>query len=162
MMHLITGNTGAGKTTYAYKLNQRDGGVVFSIDHWNATLFLDDKTEQDGVEWFLARIARSDNMIQSLVLQLEEVGTNALLDLGFAKSARRDAFYAFAKAHKIPYVVHFLDTDKETRRSRVKHRNLEKGSTFQFEVSDQDFEFMETWFEPLTDTELQKAIRVAL
>lgn len=101
-------------------------------------------------------------MIQSLVLQLEEVAANAILDLGFAKEARRAAFYAFAKAHNIPYVVHFLDTDKETRRSRVKHRNLEKGSTFQFEVSDQDFEFMETWFEPLSDTELQKAIRVAL
>lgn len=37
MMHLITGNTGAGKATYAYKLKQRGGGVVFSIDHWNST-----------------------------------------------------------------------------------------------------------------------------
>lgn len=157
MMHLITGNTGAGKTTYALQLKKELSGVVFSIDHWNKTLFLDDKKTTDGVDWFLERIQRSDAMIQSLVVQLEAVSTPTILDLGFAKMERREAFYAFAKANSIPYTLHFLDLDTETRKSSVLQRNIEKGETFQFEVSATDFEFMETWFEPPTDDEIKLA-----
>ncbi len=49
MIHLIVGNTGAGKTTYANKLKKELKGVVFSIDQWNNTLFLPDKKE---TRWF--------------------------------------------------------------------------------------------------------------
>jgi len=156
MVYLITGNTGAGKTTYAQQLKKSHNGVIFSIDHWNKILFLDDKKETDGVDWFLERIARSDAMIQSLAVQLEAIGTPAILDLGFAKRDRREAFYTFFKEHNIPFELHLLDVSTDTRKQRVQQRNLEKGETYQFEVSDQDFEFMETWFEPLTKEELEK------
>lgn len=157
MMHLITGNTGSGKTTYALQLKQDINGILFSIDHWNKTLFLDDKKATDGVDWFLERIQRSDTMIKSLVVQLETAGTPAVLDLGFAKKDRRAAFYAFAKANSIPYQLHFLDIKTETRKDRVQQRNVKKGETYQFNVSEADFEFMETWFEGLTDDELAMA-----
>ncbi len=47
MIHLIVGNTGSGKTTYANKLKKEIGGVVFSIDKWNNVLFIPDKKEDD-------------------------------------------------------------------------------------------------------------------
>ena len=59
MIHLIVGNTGSGKTTYANKLKEKTKGVIFSIDKWNKTLFLPDKSPSDGVEWFLQRIERA-------------------------------------------------------------------------------------------------------
>lgn len=158
MMHLILGNTGAGKTTYARSLKEQEQGVIFSIDHWNKTLFLDDKTPEDGVDWFLERIHRSDTMIQSLVVQLAAAGTPAILDLGFAKKDRRARFYAFAKAYNIPFLVHFLDVPLEVCKQRVKQRNQEKGATFQFEVSETDIEFMENWFEKPTPNEVADAI----
>ncbi|WP_405221094.1 AAA family ATPase [Dokdonia sp. Asnod1-B02] len=157
MIYLITGNTGAGKTTYSLDLKKSVNGILFSIDHWNKTLFLDDKQETDGVDWFLERIARSDQMIQSLVLQLEEADTPTILDLGFAKRDRREHFYAFAKAHQIPYELHFLDIDKELRKERVQERNKEQGATYEFDVSAEDFEFMEIWFEPPVEDELIEA-----
>jgi tRNA A37 N6-isopentenylltransferase MiaA len=43
MIHLIVGNTGAGKTTYSNALRKKTNGVIFSIDKWNKTLFLADK-----------------------------------------------------------------------------------------------------------------------
>lgn len=144
---MILGNTGAGKTTYALALKKEVAGVIFSVDHWNNTLFMADKQSVDGVNWFLERIARGDTMIRSLVKQLEEAGVDSILDLGFAKRDRREVFYAFAKANTFNYQLHFLDITKEIRRERVVQRNSKKGDTFQFEVSSADFEFMETWFE---------------
>lgn len=160
MIHMILGNTGAGKSTYAQQLKQKHRGVVFSIDHWNALLFLPDKKPTDGVDWFLERIARSDKMIMSLVMQLETTGVSSILDLGFAKKSRRMAFYAFAKSNNIDLQIHFLDVAKQTRRQRVDQRNTEKGPTFQFEVSPEDFEFMETWFERPESDELTNAIQI--
>ncbi|RMB59074.1 ATP-binding protein [Dokdonia sinensis] len=157
MIHFIFGNTGAGKTTYAQKLWDEQGAIVFSIDEWNNALFIPDKTENDGVDWFLERIARVDAMIKKLVVQLESVGSDCILDLGFAKRERRDDFYAFAKAHNFPTTVHFLDTEYQVRKSRVVKRNIEKGDTFQFEVSESDFDFMESWFERPTASELKGA-----
>ena len=158
MLYLITGNTGAGKTTYATKLKDKVQGVIFSIDHWNKILFLDDKNEEDGIAWFLERIHRSDTMIQSLCLQLHAVGIDAILDLGFAKKDRRELFYAFAKAHNIPFQLHFLDIPKDIRKTRVNQRNVEKGATYQFKVSATDFEFMETWFERPALEEIEPVI----
>ncbi|WP_366139583.1 hypothetical protein [uncultured Maribacter sp.] len=59
MIHLIVGNTGSGKTTYAYELKTQTNGIIFSIDTWNNILFLADKKPSNGLEWFLERIERT-------------------------------------------------------------------------------------------------------
>ena len=41
---------------------------------------------------------------------------------------------------------------------RVLSRNNEKGVTFEFEVTQDNFEFMEAWFERPSDKELKKGI----
>ena len=38
--------------------------------------------------------------------------------------------------------------------NRVIKRNMEKGETFEFEVSDENFDFMENWFEKPTEKEM--------
>ena len=92
MIHLIVGNTGAGKTTYSANLKKKTNGIVFSIDKWNKTLFLTDKKPTDGLEWFLERIERAEEMIKELVMQLENAGTDTILDLGFSKLEHRNKF----------------------------------------------------------------------
>lgn len=49
MIHLIVGNTGSGKSTYANRLREEAKGVIFTLDKWNKTLFLPDKKEDDGL-----------------------------------------------------------------------------------------------------------------
>lgn len=158
MIHLIVGNTGAGKTTYANQLKVKTKGIIFSIDTWNAVLFLPDKGENDGISWFLERIERSEAMIQKLILQLNESNIDAILDLGLSKITHRAKFIEFAKQHKIKYQLHYLDVSKEIRRERIQKRNKEQGDTFEFNVTDENFEFMETWFEKLTAEEQKNAI----
>ncbi len=153
MIHLIIGNTGAGKTTFAQDLQKKTKGIVFSIDQWNKTLFLPDKTEEDGLEWFLERIERSESLILDLIQQLEASETDSILDLGLSKKAHRDKFLSFAQRHHFAICYHYLDLSKEDRYARIQQRNTEKGATFAFTVSKEDFDFMETWFEAPTEEE---------
>ena len=158
MIHLIVGNTGSGKTTYANSLKKKSKGILFSIDNWNKTLFLVDKTESDGLAWFLERIERAEKMITELVLQLEAVNTDSILDLGLSQYEHREKFRVFAEENNLEIKIHFLNVSKQVRKERVTKRNTEKGETFEFVVSDKDFEFMEAWFEPPTHRELQDAV----
>ena len=158
MIHLIIGNTGSGKTTYSNMLKDKTKGIIFSIDKWNNTLFLPDKKDQDGLEWFLERIERAESIILNLILQLERIKTHSILDLGLSKFEHREKFRKFAKTNNIEIKIHFLDISKETRLKRIVERNNEKGETFEFEVTDENFEFMEGWFEKPTETELIKGL----
>ena len=154
MIHLIVGNTGSGKTTYSNELKAKTKGIIFSIDKWNKTLFLPDKKETDGLEWFLERIDRSEELILSLIHQLEDAETDSILDLGLSKFEHREKFRRFAASNGYEIQLHFLDIPKTTRLERVLKRNSEKGATYEFEVSKENFDFMESWFEAPTDNEL--------
>jgi predicted kinase len=154
MIHLIVGNTGSGKTTYSNGLKKKTKGIIFSIDTWNKTLFLADKKPEDGLEWFLERIDRAEELILNLVTQLESSKTDSILDLGLSKFEHREKFRRFTDLHGFKVKIHFLDISKETRFSRVMSRNIEKGDTYEFEVSMENFDFMESWFEKPSEQEM--------
>nr|WP_299432086.1 ATP-binding protein [uncultured Maribacter sp.] len=158
MIHLIVGNTGSGKTTYSNSLKTKNNGIIFSIDTWNNTLFLADKKETDGLGWFLERIERVEKMICNLIEQLEASGVDSILDLGLSKLEHREKFRTFAALKGFKTTTHFLDISKEIRLQRVLQRNTEKGETFEFEVSQENFDFMETWFEKPSELEMKNGI----
>ncbi|MEE9407234.1 MAG: ATP-binding protein [Polaribacter sp.] len=158
MIHLLVGNTGAGKSTYANKLKLNNSGVIFTLDKWNKILFFPDKKEEDGLDWFLERIERAELVMQDLILQLENSGVDSILDVGLSKFVHREKYRLFAKENNIEVRTHFLNIPRSIRKERILKRNLEKEDTFEFEVSEDNFEFMENWFETLTEGELQNAI----
>jgi predicted kinase len=158
MIHLIVGNTGSGKTTYSNELKRKTNGVIFSIDKWNNILFLPDKKSSDGLEWFLERINRAEKMIMNLIEQLEESKTDSILDLGLSKFEHREKFRNFAEANGFNIKLHFLDISKEVRLKRIMNRNEEKGETFEFEVTKENFDFMENWFEKPNEIELKNVV----
>ena len=160
MIHLIVGNTGSGKTTYSKELKKGNNGIIFSIDKWNNTLFLSDKKPSDGLEWFLERINRAESIIMDLIEQLENAKTDSILDLGLSKFEHREKFRNFVEQKGFQLRIHFLDISKETRLKRIMKRNDEKGETFEFEVSLEDFNFMENWFEKPDNIELKDGLRI--
>ena len=160
MIHLIVGNTGSGKTTYSKELKKENNGIIFSIDKWNNTLFLSDKKPSDGLEWFLERINRAESIIMDLIAQLENAKTDSILDLGLSKFEHREKFRNFVEQKGFQLRIHFLDISKETRLKRIMKRNDEKGETFEFEVSLEDFNFMENWFEKPDNIELKDGLRI--
>ena len=160
MIHLIVGNTGSGKTTYSNDLKKEINAIVFSIDKWNNILFMKDKTDNDGLEWFLERIERAELLILNLVIQLENANIDSILDLGLSKFEHREKFREFAKTNGFDIKFHFLDIPKEIRKQRILNRNVTKGVTYEFNVTKENFEFMEAWFEKPTNSELKNAILI--
>ena len=96
--------------------------------------------------------------MQELILQLEGINVDTILDVGLSKFEHREKYRTFAKENNLAVKTHFLDISKEERRRRVLKRNTEKGPTFEFEVTEENFEFMESWFETLKKSELKNAI----
>ena len=158
MIHLIVGNTGAGKSTFALQLKKEKSAILFSLDAWNKILFYPDKKEEDALEWSLERIERAELLMQDLILQLENAGVDSVLDVGLSKFLHREKYRKFASRNNLETNLYFLDASKEVRRNRITKRNLEQGETFQFKVGAKDFDFMETWFEAPIAEELETAV----
>lgn len=95
-----------------------------------------------------------------LVKQLENSKTDSILDLGFSKFEHREKFRKFADLNGYQLKTHFLDISKETRLNRVMTRNNEKGESFEFEVSKENFDFMESWFEKPSKKEIEDGITI--
>jgi predicted kinase len=160
-VHLIVGNVGSGKTTYAIALANRLGAIRFSLDEWMVALFRQDPTAKVDLQWRLDRIDRIEEQIWSLVTQLGARGMDVVLDLGLAKKKHRDRQWARAAALGLSVKLHFLDVDLPTRVDRVRKRNAEKHESFAFEVTDEMIRFMEGWFERPAAEELDGAEVVA-
>ena len=154
-VHLITGSTGAGKTSYAIELATRIGGVRFSIDDWMTTLFWMDSPEPIEFEWTMARIARCEAQIRQQVAALAAVGIPSILDLGFTRADHRAAFAAFAASINADVKLHWLDIAPDERWSRVQRRNAEKGTTFAMNVDRAMFDFMEDQWQAPNSEEMK-------
>ncbi|UQA57283.1 AAA family ATPase [Polyangium aurulentum] len=152
--HLICGSTGAGKTTYSLALAERLGAIRFSIDDWMATLFVPDWPPTPDLSWALERTARCEAQMWRMADQLLARGVDVIFDVGLSKREHRDRFRARAAQAGVPTRLHFLDVDAEVRRARVHQRNAEKIGSYSFEVNDEMFDFMETYFERPSADEL--------
>lgn len=152
--HLITGATGAGKTTYARALADEIGGVIFSIDEWMTGLFAPDLPAPLTPAWIWERVARCETLIQKQALQVLSRGLPTVLDLSFLQAADRRRMAAAVWAAGFDVRLHWLDVPVETRWQRVAHRNTEKGPTYSMPVTRPMFDYIETRWQPPSAEEL--------
>ncbi len=144
---LLSGPTGAGKTTVARKLAARNGGVVFSIDEWMNNLFWMDLPAKNDMQWALDRITRCEAQIAEVASQLAATGVSAVLDLGFTQREQRAAWRARADAADIQIELQVVDASADIRWERVQDRNRGESATHSFEVTREMFEMMEARWE---------------
>ena len=150
---LVVGCTGAGKTTYARRLADEIGGVRFSIDEWMTTLFWADSPQPLQFAWTMERVERCEAQIFETARLVAARGIPSILDLGFTKSAHREAFRARAAQAGLSARVHFIDVPADERWYRVNRRNREQGETYAIQVDRQMFDFMEGMWEPPSEAE---------
>jgi len=154
LAYIITGSTGAGKTTYAINLCKKIGAVRFSIDEWMTKLFWMDSPQPVQHEWALERIHRCEDLIALHVAQLAALNIPSVLDLGFTRADHRAKFAQIAIGLKLPVLLHYVDVPQEERWQRVVGRNRDQGDTFAMNVDRAMFDFMESIWEPPDDDEM--------
>jgi predicted kinase len=152
---LLCGSTGAGKTTRAHRLVREQSAQAFSIDEWMRHLYWKDAPATDVFPWALERVHRCEGLIWLLAERLLKSGVNVVLDLAFSRVEQRQRFYGLLRAGGHEFQLLFLDVPADTRLARVRQRNAQKAETFQFEVTDQMFHFMETQFQAPSEEELR-------
>lgn len=151
---LVCGSTGAGKTTFCRETAAKTQAMVFSIDEWMADLFVQDMPSPQNFAWILERVARCEGVIWKQCLDLNERGIDVVLDFGFSTAKKRQLYYHKLSAAGLSYELNYLDIPKEIRLARVLSRNERKNKTFQFEVTETMFNYIESIFEPPSDEEL--------
>ena len=148
LIHLISGSTGAGKTTYAREICAGTGAVHFSIDEWMASLFWMDAPEPIDSGWAMARVVRCQDRIWATAREVARRGVPSVLDLGFGQREHREKFYRLAEHEGLSLRLHFLDVPAGERWRRVQSRNTAKSGQLAFDISREMFDFVEGIFEP--------------
>jgi predicted kinase len=132
--------------------------VAFILDDWMARLFAPDMPEPLEFEWMIERVGRCEAQIWSCAAAVMAAGTSVILDIGLMRRADRARVREIAEAAGLALQFHFVDADREVRRSRVAERNVIRGEGFAIEVKSEHFEFIEGVYEPPDAAELHGAI----
>lgn len=157
---MITGGTGAGKTTFGRKLEKEKKALLYSIDNWMQDLYWQDMPEAPDMKWFVDnqkwytdRIQRCEKLILKLALQRAKISQASIIDLGFTFREHRKKCINYFVENNIPVTNYFLDIAPEVRWSRVEKRNSEASGTYVMQVDRSMFDYMEGIFERPSDNE---------
>lgn len=169
-IHLILGSTGAGKSTYAKRLQGLVGAPHLAVDEWMTDLFAPDLEEPLDWGWISERALRCEQRIISTARCLAEQGVSSILEIGLQRADRRaqvvsalTAPASQANPHSAWRVqTHFLDVNADERWRRVQQRNQDKGPTFTLELSRELFDFFEDMWEPPAAAEPLNLTRIEM
>jgi predicted kinase len=146
-IYVICGFIGAGKTTFARKLEAETGAVRITKDEWLIRLISDDPT----IAGFAEIDARICALTRDVAFSLVEKGIDVILDEGFW--AREERFELKHRIHVAgaTAVLYYLDTPLATMRERVAARNLDRQGDA-FTISNEMFDrYLAHWQPPDED-----------
>jgi predicted kinase len=119
VVYLICGFIGAGKTTFAKRLEEKTGAVRITKDEWSIRLIGNDPTI-DGYEAWDKKII---GLSRDVAFYLAEKGVDVIIDEGFWAKAERDEMKRKIDTVGARAVMYYVDTPIETIRDRVVNRN---------------------------------------
>ena len=142
VLHLICGQAGSGKTTYAKQLETQLKAFRFTKDEWMVSLYgrhitLDQWSQYEP---------RCYACIETIARRLLEREISVILDYGFWYRHERARVKDFANELGIRSIVHFLNVPVEVRRERVLSRNKAIADD-SVVISEDDFDKQVSWFE---------------
>ena len=118
-VYLLCGFIGAGKTTFARRLEERTGAVRITKDEWLIRLIGNDPTV-DGYEDYDSKIC---GLSRDVAFQLVEKGIDVIIDEGFWAKEQRALLRRRIEEIGAEEVLYYLDTPIETIRERVARRS---------------------------------------
>lgn len=143
IVYLICGFIGAGKTTFAKKLEEKTGAVRIVKDEWSIRLIGNDPTIKGYAQWDQKIIGLS----RDVAFYLAEKGIDVIMDEGFWEKETRDEMRRRIEAIGAKAVMYYVETPIETIRERVlgRNSNLTKES---FKISREMLDNYLTYWQP--------------
>ncbi|MBK8478571.1 MAG: ATP-binding protein [Opitutaceae bacterium] len=152
---LLCGLPGAGKTTWAKVRTQR-GAMVFNPDQWMLRLY----GAHMPREVFDARLATCFDLIYEQTNRLVALGLDVVIDGGYwTREQRRRAREQLAGSG-VPLTLYWFDVPGDELRRRLERRNAALPPDT-FEITEAMLELFAGWFEPPTEAEGLRVVRMA-
>lgn len=146
--HLIIGFIGAGKTTFAKKLEVETGAVRFTKDEWMVRLFGNKPFDEKFDEYD----KRMTSLTTDMALRCLKAGLSIILDDGFwTKEQRNQVKKEVAALGGVPK-FYYLATPLETMKARTLERSR-KSTNDSFIISEEQFDHYWKFFEAPDDEE---------
>jgi predicted kinase len=139
-VHMVCGFLGAGKTTFAKAVAQRNGAVRLSVDELYLRLFADGPT----YELDERALQRLFEVLHDIWPAIVRAGTDVVLDFGFWRRELRDQVRAVARASGAATRLYWLQCPSETALARCLARNGTPGA---FLISEHGFHELRARFE---------------
>jgi predicted kinase len=150
---MIHGYLGAGKTTFARRLEQELSAIRFTHDQWMARLYgIDPPAER-----FADYGARVSAQIDSLWPRCLQLGLDVVLDLNFWTRRRRDATRMKAQSLGAAVRLYRLACPDGVAWRRIERRNASLDGSSLF-IARKTFEGLRARFEPLDPDEEREEI----
>jgi predicted kinase len=150
-LHFIYGWPGAGKTTLARQLGERERAVVLCEDEWLATL----ATERiASLSQYVEASVRVRRLIAPLARRLLELGVSVVLDFAGNTPSHRAWAKGIADAAGATHLLHVLDVPADECKRRLHARNAARPAGLYFgDVSDELFDAVVQHIVPPRDDE---------
>ena len=141
--HLLFGYLGAGKTSFAKRLEARHGAVRFTPDEWMARLFGDDPPEES----FADKAEAIAELLEPLWTRCLSLGLDVVLDYGFWRRNERDDVRGIVERLGARALLYRLECPDDEARRRIEARNqADERSLY---IAPATYEALRGRFEPL-------------
>ncbi|WP_130439169.1 AAA family ATPase [Kribbella rubisoli] len=147
-MVLIVGLPGAGKTSWARRLEEERKAIRLTPDEWMDALF--NASEVDGRRWVL-----ESEMLWGVAARALELGVDVILDYGCWSEEERDLFRTRAQQLGASAEIVVLDLPLQVLWERLEQRN-ENLPDATFPVTREELEEWNRMFEVPTADEVRR------
>lgn len=148
VMVLIVGLPGAGKTSWARRLEEERKAIRLTPDEWMDALF--NASEVDGRRWVL-----ESEMLWGVAARALELGVDVILDYGCWSEEERDLFRTRAQQLGASAEIVVLDLPLQVLWERLQQRN-ENLPDATFPVTREELEEWNSMFEVPTADEVRR------
>jgi predicted kinase len=147
-LFFLCGFIGSGKTTYAKQLAKSHPAFRFSIDEWMIPLYGEHMSRED----FDHRLHSLTELFKSSALQMVELDTSVIFDLGFWNRKERESIIQWATSQGIDYEMIYLKCPFEVCQQRAFARNATRTDKA-YEMTSEMLAMFWQWFEVPTEQE---------
>lgn len=152
-LHITHGIIGAGKSTFAKKLEQEQSAIRFNIDECMRHLY----GFSPALEKFDEYYSNTRSLILKIIARLLDLGQSVVFDTASSTRKTRDDLRRFAAEHNAEVKFYFIKCEEAEARQRTLKRTREKAEGQLF-IDDAYYDVFLSQYEPMSSDEAYELI----